>query len=146
MSGTSLYNGLSLDCQKKLTCYGWGATIVNDGELTAGQDFEFGDNLQFTNNGTINCLQSLLMYNQSSLINNGTITTDDNCDFGSDGSFTNNCQITCAKDIDFSGGQAISFNTGYLKAEEEINFWNSQSVVLNDNCMISCRIWKWSAI
>jgi LruC domain-containing protein len=136
LDATSLFNGVYLEVQKKFQCYGSGSTMINDGLFTVSEDFEYGNNTLFTNNGTVEADDDFKIYNNASLINNGTITVAKDCDISSGGDFINNCQFVSAESIDFAGEIKIVFNTGYLKAGDELNFWINKSVDLFDNCMI----------
>ncbi|MCF8364644.1 MAG: LruC domain-containing protein [Bacteroidales bacterium] len=134
--GPVFYNGNFLRVDDIFICYGFGSEIENDGEIQVVKDFEYGSNVSFTNNGIVNTDDSFKIYNNGNLINNGTITAHNDCDFSTNGNFINNCSLKSSGDIEFSSEINIEMNTGYLKAENELNFWNNYNVVLNDNCMI----------
>lgn len=139
INAASLFNAGTLSVGDKYQCYGWNAEMQNDGIFQASEDFEYGSNTLFTNNGTVEVEKDFDINDNAGLLNNGTITVNESCNISTNGNFTNNCSMFTQEDINFSGGVKVTLNTGYLKADQEINFWINNSVDINNSCMISCE-------
>ncbi len=139
LNAAVLINTGLLSTGDKFQCYGWGATIDNDGTFEGDKDIEFGSNTVFTNYGDVIAHEDFSVYDNAVLENNGLIIIEKSVEVSSNGDFTNNCGIIAEEDISFSGNVKITLNTGFLKSGQEINFWNNKSIDIFDNCMISAE-------
>lgn len=139
ISAAPLINAGELTVGDKFQCYGWNASMENSGYFEVEKSLEYGANTLFTNSGTVVAHKDFNIYDNAALLNNGTINIEENSDISTNGDFTNNCGYSAGEAISFSGGMKIILNTGFLKSDQEINFWNNKSIDIFNNCMISAE-------
>lgn len=128
-----------LSVSEDFSCYGQGSSMENQGTFVCDKNFEYGNNTIFTNYGSIYIDEGFSISGNASLVNYGEINIEKETGVSTNGDFTNNCFIYSKDDMEFSGSVNIELNTGYLKSDKGISFWNSQSIGLYNNSMIAAE-------
>ncbi len=139
LNRNSFLNAGNLMVTENFSCYGTGSEMVNDGTMEFLKNFEIGNNTIFTNVGSILVTRDFSVWDNASLINNAEINIEKEIEVSTNGDFTNNCFIYSKEDMEFSGGVKIELNTGYLKSDEGLSFWNNKSIDLYNSSMITAE-------